>query len=396
MSSTSRGALLEHGVAVLADGSARPRPHPTGGPGRPEPRASDGGRVDLHAQTPAARAGAPRRQEVAQRAVRRRPRPGSGPSPSGATVTRPARCRRRPAWLAQRLGVARGQGRPTRGPGRRTAAAPTVAAHRRLLVEHGPGLAPRRPPSRTGWSGHPRLDLHAGRRPRRCRGRPPGGRPAPGGPSVVLGGREPRRQQVQVDVEEGHRRRRGAPGAAPPRCPRAPASSGSSPARPAASGRPPRPPRPRAARPAPRAGRLTPARSVFMRNRAARRHTHRSGARRSAGTRSTVLVLGPRSAAPQRVAAGQLAAVAAGQQAGAARCGCRRTPAAHAPRPGSSRTARARRTNSSENSPGARVRPAAVDALERRPARPAPRAGRGEQSGTARAHQRAPAAAPAR
>ena len=142
---------------------------------------------------------------------------------------------------------------------------------------------------------------------------------------------------------------------------------------PDAPDRPPRPPRRRAAPPAPRAaGSRRPAASSCA---AARRPRRRSG-RVLAATRAAQHLLVAWPLTP-RHRSGRTAPAprSGGRPAGGRRpCGCRRRPEGRvAAAAGSSSTERARRTNSSENMPGARVGPAPVDQLERRPSPPAPR-----------------------
>ena len=164
--------------------------------------------------------------------------------------------------------------------------------------------------------GHPGLHLD-----------PAQGGPAPPGPDQaggpdeerqgLLGGRQPRRQQVQIDVEERDGRGAAHPvqhrlgadqhgcrrdGAAPARPPPGPATSPTSvPSSAASSSR----------------RRLTPTRSVFMRSRPQAAHTTgpRLAAARAAQHLLAARLCRRRAAAG---AAGQLAAVTAGQQAGAA------------------------------------------------------------------------------
>ena len=196
---------------------------------------------------------------------------------------------------------------------------------------------------------HPCLRLHAG--PGRTRA---AGADQPGRPDEerhrLLGGRQAGRQQVQVDVEEGHRG-----GAAHPvqhgfranqhgrvghrRRHRLPPAD-----------RSPRPPRHRATPPALRAaGSRRPATSSSGAGR--RQHTPRAASGRSAGSAARPRrAAGPR---PLRIARSAPTPRSGGRPgAGPRPSGCRRRPAVRARRAAdSSRTERAKRTNSSENMP---------------------------------------------
>ena len=139
------------------------------------------------------------------------------------------------------------------------------------------------------------------------------GRTAPGSP------RSPRAvgEQVQVDVEKGHRRRRGARGAARPRCPPGQGSPAAASRHRPHGGRPPPPPRPPAAPPAPRGRRLTPARSIFIRSRPQAARDHRAGLT-TARAREHLLATRLRRSCAAARATGQFPTVTARQQAGAA------------------------------------------------------------------------------
>ncbi len=155
-----------------------------------------------------------RGQQVAELAMVGRLHEDTAPRPAGRP-RRPgvAGGRRRPDASA----YAGGQGPRHQRPAPRTAAGPQARRIASSAARTSAG-SPRATAARTGWSG-----TRVWTSTRADAGPAPAGADQAGGPDQegqrLVGGAESRgAKQVEVDVEEGHGRRPGGPGAAPPRC----------------------------------------------------------------------------------------------------------------------------------------------------------------------------------
>ena len=320
ISSTSRVASLRTGspyCRMVRPGTS----HSNEGPGRPRPQMAVGS-TSTRSPRPLGRGTAPSRsQRVAWSGAWTRYRPSGklgetdpGPGPPAPPAPAPPPARRAHRAVAGRRSAAATPRRAARGRSGE-GGQPGAPAHRLLGRRR---RRPARPPPRPAGPDD--------RAPWSARGGAPRRGPAWRGPTMreartkqrqgFVGGAEAGCQQVEVDVEEHHRG-----GAADPVQHRFGADEDPRVGNRCHGPRPrtdrtPRPPRRREVPPAPLARRVTPARSVFIRNRPQAAQTSgRSLWQR--GQRSPVPSCA--TAAPHVGALRQLAAVRAGQQAGPSR-----------------------------------------------------------------------------